>query len=140
MSRLKSLVVSYICILVCFGVMDGIWLGVVADGWYTELMQSFIRETPIAWPWLAFYLIYGVATLILCVVANKHKPWFYATTDGAILGLASYGAYNLTNYSLVENFALSLAFGDWLWGILLTASCATAGWHGWQLVSDEELN
>jgi uncharacterized membrane protein len=65
-------------------------------------------------------------------VANRDKPLHYAGIDGALLGLASYGAYNLTNYSILEGFTLFIMLIDWAWGVFLTGVSAMAGWLGFQ--------
>jgi len=122
-----------LCIFVAFAILDSLWLGVIAQQWYQYEMKGMLREVFITWPWLIFYLIYGFVTFVLAIVPNREKPWYYASIDGALLGLASYGAYNLTNYSILEGFSLKIMLIDWSWGVFLTSSCATAGWFGFQL-------
>jgi len=114
----KNIVVSLIAIFVCFGVLDFLWLGVIADGWYQSEMAPLLRSQFITWP----------------VVANRDKSLLYAGIDGALLGLASYGAYNLTAYSIIEGFTLFIMLIDWAWGTCLTSASAMAGWLGFQLV------
>lgn len=127
-----NILVSLLCIFLAFAVLDFVWLGLIAKPWYQTEMFGMLRETFIAWPWMVFYLMYGLVTFVLAIVPNRDKPWFYASIDGALLGLASYGAYNLTNYSILEGFTLKIMLIDWSWGIFLTATCATAGWFGFQ--------
>lgn len=127
------IVLSVLSIFIAFGVLDFIWLGVLSPDLYQKEMQGLLREHFITWPWLIFYLMYGLVTFVLTIVPNREKPWFYASIDGALLGLASYGAYNLTNYSILEGFTLTIMITDWLWGICLTSASATAGWFGFQI-------
>ena len=138
LNKLKRLIIplssAYFFILLCFAILDLIWLGWLAVDSYQTEIKGMLREQFITWPWLVFYLMYGFVTLVLAVVANKEKPWFYASIDGALLGLAAYGAYNLTNYSILEGFTLKIMLTDWIWGICLTASSATAGWFGFSLL------
>ena len=101
-------------------------------------MASLLRENYITWPWVVFYLMYGLVVFVLAVVANRDKPLYYAGIDGALLGLASYGAYNLTNYSIVEGFTLFITAIDWAWGTFLTSVSAMAGWTGFQQVRNSE--
>ena len=124
---------SYLFILLCFAFLDAIWLGWLAVDSYQSEMKGMLRDEFITWPWLVFYLMYGFVTMVLAVIANKQKPWFYASLDGALLGLAAYGAYNLTNYSILEGFSLTIMLTDWIWGTFLTACSATAGWFGFCL-------
>ncbi|WP_218311659.1 DUF2177 family protein [Alteromonas antoniana] len=129
----SNIVVAMLAILLSFAVLDGIWLGVIAGDWYRAEMQSLLREQVITWPWAVFYLLYGGVIFVLAVVANRDKPLYYAGIDGALLGLAAYGTYNLTNYSLIDGFSLTLALVDWCWGIVVTGLCAMAGWAGFRL-------
>jgi uncharacterized membrane protein len=131
---LANIAVSLVFIFIAFGLLDFIWLGLIAQQWYQTEMATLLRQQFITWPWLVFYLMYGFVAFVLAVVPNRDKPWYYATIDGALLGLASYGAYNLTNYSIIEGFTLHIMLIDWAWGISLTAMSATAGWLGFQLL------
>ena len=130
----KNIVASLLAIFVCFGVLDFMWLGVIADGWYQSEMEPLLRSQFITWPWVVFYLMYGCVVFVLAVVANRDKSLLYAGIDGALLGLASYGAYNLMAYSIIEGFTLFIMLIDWAWGTCLTSASAMAGWLGFQLV------
>ena len=136
----KSIVLSLLCIILCFGVLDFLWLGIIADDWYQTEMASLLRSQFITWPWVVFYLMYTSVVFVLAVVANRDKSMLYAGVDGALLGLASYGAYNLTAYSIIEGFTLFIMMIDWVWGTCLTATCAMAGWLGFQVLSEDKAN
>ncbi len=131
---LSSICVSMLAIFLCFAVLDLIWFTFISGDWYQQEMQGLMRTEFIIWPWLAFYFLYGGVTFVLAVVANRDKPIYYAGIDGALLGLASYGAYNLTSYSILEGFSLFIMAIDWSWGTFLTSVCAMAGWAGFQKV------
>ncbi|MDC8829825.1 DUF2177 family protein [Alteromonas gilva] len=130
----QSIMVSVFAIFICFGILDALWLGWIAQGWYQTEMNSLLRSQFITWPWLVFYVTYGGVVFVLAVVANRDKPFYYAAIDGGLLGLASYGAYNLTNYSIIEGFSLFIMMIDWVWGIFLTSASAVSGWLGFQLM------
>ena len=139
LSKLKQMLpnigLSLLFIFIAFGILDAFWLGYLAEPWYKTEMKGMLREQFITWPWLVFYLTYGFVTFVLAVIPNRSKPWYYALIDGALLGLASYGAYNLTAYSILEGFTLKILFIDWVWGICLTSASAGAGWLGFQCLS-----
>ncbi|MFC3121790.1 DUF2177 family protein [Agaribacter flavus] len=128
------ILIALVCILLIFGLFDAVWLGYLAKNLYKDEMQSLLREQFVMWPWLVFYLMYSCIIFILCIVPNREKPWFYAAIDGALLGAASYGAYNLTAYSIIEGFSLTIMLVDWSWGIFLSSIVACAGWFGFQLL------
>ena len=125
-------------ILLTFGVLDGVWLGFIAKSWYQAEMAGLLRTEFITWPWVAFYVLYSVVIFVLAVVANRDKSALYASIDGALLGLASYGAYNLTNYSIMQGFSLKIMLLDWCWGIFISAICALSGWYGFQCLRRHE--
>jgi uncharacterized membrane protein len=129
-----SIALSLLCIFMTFGIMDAIWLGWIATEIYQTEMQGMLRSEYITWPWLVFYIMYGSVTFVLTVVANRDKPWTYAAIDVALLGIASYGAYNLTCYSILDGFTLKIMLMDWSWGTFLTSSSAVAGWLGFQVL------
>lgn len=129
-----SIALSLLCIFITFGIMDAVWLGWIATETYQTEMQGMLRSEYITWPWVVFYIMYGSVTFVLTVVANRDKPWSYAAIDGALLGIASYGAYNLTCYSILDGFTLKIMLMDWTWGTFLTSSSAIAGWLGFQVL------
>lgn len=134
---MQSILGALIAIFVCFAVLDFLWLGVIADSWYQSEMAPLLRSQFITWPWLVFYLMYGGVVFVLAVVANRDKSLLYAGIDGALLGLASYGAYNLTAYSIIEGFTLFIMTIDWAWGTCLTSVSAMAGWLGFQAFKEK---
>ena len=128
----KSIAVSLLAILFTFGFMDLFWLGWFAKDWYQIEMAGLLRSSFITWPWAAFYLMYCSVLFVLTIVPNRDKPLYYAAIDGALLGLASYGAYNLTNYSIIEGYSFFIMSIDWTWGVFISSCSAMAGWLGFQ--------
>ncbi|MFC3095353.1 DUF2177 family protein [Alteromonas sediminis] len=135
----SNIIASCLAILLCFGIMDAFWLGWFATDWYQDEMQGLLRAQFITWPWVIFYLMYSFVLFVLSVVANRDKPIYYAGIDGALLGLASYGAYNLTNYSIIEGFSFFIMAVDWTWGVVISSVSAMAGWVGFQMLRKEAL-
>ncbi|WP_412971933.1 DUF2177 family protein [Glaciecola sp. MF2-115] len=135
---LGSICASVFAILLTVGLLDLIWFTLISGDWYKTEMNGLLRENFILWPWLIFYLLYGCITFILAVVPNRDKPLYYAGIDGALLGLASYGAYNLTNYSILEGFSLLIMMIDWIWGVFLTSTSALSGWFAFQLMRKDK--
>jgi len=128
--NIKRYVGTYISILLTLLCMDGIWLGLVAGDSYREAIGHVMRNDIPTWPWMIFYLIYVAAILYLAVSVSNTKK--HSAIRGAILGMAAYGAYNLTNYSIIIDWPLAITLQDWVWGTLLTAVSALAGGAVWQ--------
>lgn len=132
----KPLLISLVSIILCFGVMDAIWLGLIADEIYQLEMQGMLRVTYPVWPWLSFYLIYALSITILAVQPSVNdlvmatspasKVIRIIAFRGFVLGLAAYGAYNLTNYAILANWSLKISLIDWAWGCFITTCSAAA--------------
>tara|TARA_R110002124_G_scaffold211527_1_gene377798 strand:- start:83 stop:532 length:450 start_codon:yes stop_codon:yes gene_type:complete len=134
----RAVLISFFAIIICFGIMDAIWLGIVADGVYQQEMQGLLRTQYPVWPWVSFYLIYSFSIVILAVQPSfalllqqtslVSKELVIVAFRGAVLGLAAYGAYNLTNYAILANWSLKISLIDWMWGCFITTcSAASAG-------------
>lgn len=125
---MKTNILTYMAALCCLLLLDAIWLGIVAKDSYQQAMGHIMRDTPLVWPWVVFYLLYPLAIVILAVLPQQIKQSHYLCLGrGFVLGAAAYGAYNLTNVSLLEGWPLLITFKDWLWGSLLTATVAWVG-------------
>ena len=102
------------------------WLGVVANQWYFGSLSGLLRDPFIAWPWLVFYIGYCAAGLYLAVLPARQNL-AKAFLNGAVVGATAYGAYNLTNYSIVADWPLPITLIDWTWGTVATALVSTSG-------------
>jgi uncharacterized membrane protein len=133
---LKHYALSYGAILLTYLVLDGIWLGLVAKESYTQAMHHVMRDRFPVWPWAAFYLTYGAAIVYLVVMRHPTAETFWPVLiTGAVLGMAAYGAYNLTCYALIEGWPLPITLKDWLWGTTVTAIASVVGWKAWAFFS-----
>ena len=133
---MKKNIITYFTLLLSLLVLDGIWLGLIAKDGYQQAMGHIMRERVIIWPWIVFYLFYPLAILTLAIhiqLANQSR--FYFAWRGFVLGATAYGTYNLTNYALVIDWPLSITLKDWLWGAVLTSSCAWMGGIVWLKIS-----
>jgi uncharacterized membrane protein len=129
---MKTNIITYIAILFSLLIFDGIWLGLVAKDSYQQAMGHIMREQVIFWPWIVFYLLYPWAILTLAIkVQLPTQPRLSFLWRGFVLGATAYGTYNLTNYALVVDWPLFITIKDWVWGAILTSSCAMIGGHVW---------
>lgn len=126
MNKFPAYLVAYTTVLLTFGVLDGIWLGVIAMPWYQAAFEGLLREPFIMWPWVTFYLLYGLAVVFLAIRPNLNQPKA-AALAGAALGATAYGTYNLTGYSIIADWPLSMSLIDWCWGTVATAVNALTG-------------
>jgi uncharacterized membrane protein len=111
--------------LITFFAMDLLWLGVVARGFYQAHMGHLMKPSV---NWIAavtFYLLFLVGLVVLVVLpAVERESLAHAVLLGALFGLVTYAAYDLTNLATLDGFPLKVALVDLVWGAVL---CATVG-------------
>lgn len=109
-----------------FFIIDLIWLGVIAKGFYQKNL-SFILSPQVNWPAaILFYLLYIVGILIFAVVpAVARDSWQHAMLYGALFGFFTYMTYELTNLALLKDWPLNIVAVDIIWGVVLCTSVAT---------------
>lgn len=118
---------SYLATLVPLAVLDALWLLVIAKGFYAERMGFLFQKTINLAPVALFYPLYALAVYALVVApAVESGSWSEALWRGALLGLAAYGAYDLTNHATIANWPLAMTVVDMLWGMAVTALTSVA--------------
>lgn len=118
---------ALIATLVAMAVLDGLWLGLVARGFYRQHLGYLMAEAP---NWLAagaFYLIYAVGVAVFVVQpAADDGSLLTALWRGALFGFVAYATYDLTNSATVRGWPNIVTMVDMAWGTLLTAAVAVA--------------
>ena len=119
---------AWAAVLVALVALDALWLGVLAKDLYRREMGGLMAESVRLGPALLFYLLYPLA---LTHLALLHRPAraLEAMVRAAVLGLAAYGAYNLTNLAVVRGWPFELSLIDWAWGGIVSALAGGAGWR-----------
>lgn len=110
-------------------VLDLLWLGVVAKGFYAQHMGSLLRPD-VKWvPALLFYLLYVTAVVVFVIMpAAERRSLGRAMGLGAFFGLAAYATYDLTSLALIRDFPMIVVIVDLAWGIALTTAAASVGY------------
>jgi uncharacterized membrane protein len=113
-----------------FFVIDLLWLGVVAKGFYQRNLR-YILSPDVNWPAaILFYLIYIAGILIFAVVPAVAKDSLrHAVLWGALFGFFTYMTYELTNLALLKDWPLNIVFVDILWGVVLCTAVATLSFY-----------
>lgn len=126
---MKTLVVAYFGALISFLVIDAIWLGVVARGFYRDQLGELMLPSPNFPVAAVFYLFFAAAIVALSVRPGlEHGSVWVAAGYGAVLGLAAYGTYDITNISTIKGWPLTMSIVDMIWGTALTALASAAGY------------
>jgi uncharacterized membrane protein len=113
--------------LVFFFLIDMIWLGVVAKGFYRRQLGGILSSRV---NWLAailFYLlfIFGLVFFVVRPAAIQYFP-LDALAMGALLGLICYATYGLINLATLKIWPLVVTVVDLFWGSVLGGSVSLA--------------
>ncbi len=117
----------YLLTVPIFFLLDIIWLGVVAKGFYRKHL-GFILSPEVNWPAaITFYLIYITGIIIFAVApAMERLSLMRALVLGGLYGFFTYATYDLTNMALIKGWPMKIVVVDILWGMVLCAAVATA--------------
>jgi uncharacterized membrane protein len=134
---MKTNLIAYGFTAVAFLIMDGIWLGLVARGFYKSQMGDLMSPNPSIAAAAAFYLIFVFGLVWFAVSpALASGSWTTALVNGAMLGLIGYATYDLTNLAVMRGYPTSLAFVDLAWGTVVSAAAATVGFYATRAISN----
>lgn len=121
------IIAAYGSALIAMGVLDFIWLGAIARGFYARQLGSLMASPPVWVAAAAFYLIYPVGIVLFASSPDRasssvaHAAWL-----GAAFGFFAYGTYDLSNWATLRNWPVALVFVDIAWGTFASAVAAAA--------------
>jgi uncharacterized membrane protein len=117
----------YLLTVPVFFVIDLIWLGVVARGFYRDNLAHLLSAT-VNWPAaIVFYLLFIAGILYFAVLpALTEGSVWRAVINGALFGFFTYMTYDLTNLATLPDWPIKVVVVDILWGTVLCASVATS--------------
>ncbi len=126
MNVMLKLPVAFASSMVAFGALDGLWLTAMSSRLYKPGLGPLLADKPNLGAALAFYLLY-VGGLVYFAVwpALQTGGWRTALTNGAVLGLVAYGAYDLTNQATLRIWPAKVTILDLAWGAFASALAAT---------------
>lgn len=133
---LGSAVGQFLIAAALMAVLDLLWLGVVANGFYERVLGDLLATQKNGWAAALFYVIY-VAGLVYLVIAPAIADGSLsrAVLGGTALGLLAYATWNLTNLAVLSGFPARLVPVDMAWGTFLTAAVSTGTYLIWNLIT-----
>lgn len=133
---MKANLIAYGFTALAFLVLDGIWLGLVARGFYKDQMGDLMSPNPSIAAATAFYLIFVFGLVWFSVSpALASESWTTALVNGAVLGFVGYATYDLTNLAVMRGYPSTLAVVDLAWGTVLSAVAATVAFFATRAVT-----
>jgi uncharacterized membrane protein len=125
---MSSFLKPYLAALLVMGVLDALWLGVLAKDFYRQEMGAQMADQ-IRWaPALVFYFVFPAA-LVALALFPAGQPMAQMIARAALVGLVAYGVYDLTNMATLRHWPLKLALVDVAWGTF--ASTLAGGGAAW---------
>lgn len=119
----------YAATLGAFFILDALWISLFAAGFFKSQLGPLVRSDPVVPAIVAFYLIYALGLVALCVApARAANSQAAALIKGALLGLTAYATYDLTNLALVPGWTPAVAAVDIAWGIVSSALACLVGY------------
>ena len=120
----------YLLTVPVFFIIDLVWLGVVAKGFYQKNLK-YILSPNVNWTAaIIFYLMYIAGILIFAVLPGIAKDSLrHAALWGALFGFFTYATYDLTNLALLKDWPLNIVVVDILWGVVLCTVVATLSFY-----------
>ncbi|MCX6570008.1 MAG: DUF2177 family protein [Candidatus Aminicenantes bacterium] len=124
----KQAVTLYLITLAVFFVIDMIWLGVVAKGFYRKHLGTMLSPKVNWAAALLFYLVFIVGLLIFVIrpALAQGEP-LKALLLGALFGLISYATYDLSNLATLKDWPIIVTVVDLVWGATLGGLVSLAG-------------
>ena len=125
---MKTLGIAYVGTLGSFLMLDALWLGVVAKGFYRDQLSELMSPNPSLAVAAFFYLVFALAVVVLAVRPGINAGSVWAAVGyGLVLGFAAYGTYDLTNLSTLRGWPALLSVADLAWGTVLTGVASACG-------------
>src|SRR5690348_10949450 len=104
------------------GVMDGLWLGLIARDWLVRQMGPLRREKFLVAPAVGFYVLYSIGMAVFAVApAVEAGGWMRAALLGGFLGVVAFGTYDLTNLATLKGWPKAMTAVDIVWGGVVSA-------------------
>ena len=126
---IKTALTGYAGSLLTLVVLDAIWLGLVARTFYRDQLGELMLPQPNLGIAAIFYLFFTIAVVMLAVMpALSSASFARSLLFGAVLGLAAYGTYDITNLSTLKGWPLTVSIVDMIWGTFVTAATAGGGY------------
>jgi uncharacterized membrane protein len=125
---MKTVLIAYAGTLVSLLIADAIWLGLVARTFYRDQLGELMLPSPNLAIASVFYVFFAMAIVLLAVMPGvKANSLLTALGYGAVLGLAAYGTYDITNLATLKGWPPIVSVVDMAWGTFVTAFAASCG-------------
>ena len=124
---LLQFLAAYAVALAVVGVLDGFWLGWLAKSFYREQLGALMTDSVRIVPAAIYYFGFPLAIVYLALMPATSLG--EAVLRSAVLGLAAFGVYDMTNLATLRGYTVLMAVVDMAWGTFATALSGAAAYH-----------
>ena len=124
---LLQFLAAYAVALVVMGALDGVWLGWLAKSFYQEQLGALMTDSVRIVPAAIYY--FGFPLVIVYLALTPATSLGEAVLRSAVLGLAAFGVYDLTNLATLRGYTVLMTVVDMAWGTFATALGGAAAYH-----------
>ncbi len=125
---MKPVLFAYAGTFISLLAADAIWLGLVARTFYRDQLGELMLPSPNFAIAAIFYVFFAMAVVLLAVLPGiASGSLATALCYGAVLGLAAYGTYDVTNLATLKGWPLAVSLVDMAWGTFVTTFSAGCG-------------
>ena len=111
---------AYGVALAVMAALDAVWLGWLAIDFYRRELGALMTDAVRVVPAALYYLAYPAAIVYLALTPRP-QSLRRAALRSAVLGLAAFSVYDLTNLATLRGYSVLLTVVDMAWG-----TCASA--------------
>jgi uncharacterized membrane protein len=119
------IIAAYTVALLILCLLDALWLGWVARDFYRQQLGTLMTDNIRVVPAALYYLLYP-AVVVYLALTPPARSTAQAAMRSAVLGLAAFGVYDLTNLAILRGYSITVATVDMAWGGFATALAGTA--------------
>lgn len=120
----------YLVAAILFSLIDFVWLGTVAKGFYTTAIGKLLLNKPNLPAAVVFYALFIIGLVVFAIVPASHEADSVANAFrlGALFGFFTYLTYDFTNLATLKGWSVKITLVDVAWGTIL--SSLVAGFTG----------
>jgi uncharacterized membrane protein len=125
---MKRYAATYLTTFLAFVLIDAVWLTFVAGPQYKAAVGPLLLDQIRPGAAIAFYLI-QVGGMMVFVVPKKPADQGLLQTAlfGALFGFFTYCTFDLTDFTVLKGWTLTLTLWDIGWGTVLSSISAVIG-------------
>ncbi len=124
-----SYFVAYLTTFITFLIADYIGLSYMLKPLFQRYIGDLMLEQFRVVPALLFYafLVFVVMWFVGWLALDEDKSLLWVFGSAALIGAASYGTYEFTNYAVMRDWTATMVAVDVTWGTVVTGATAAVG-------------